>query len=63
VTEENPIAVPQQRRDNASFGKAFRGDRHRRIVPPAASRPCRAGRLLGKRIGSAVDLGTPVRGD
>lgn len=43
VTEQNPVAVPQQRRDDASLRRAFRGDRHRRIVPPVVSDtvPCR----------------------
>ena len=33
VTQQNPLAVPQQRRDDASLRRAFHGDRHRRIVP------------------------------
>jgi hypothetical protein len=43
VTEQNPVAVPQQRRDDASLRRAFRGDRHTRIVPPVVSDtvPCR----------------------
>jgi hypothetical protein len=38
VTQQNPVAVPEQRRDDASLRRAFRGDRHRRIIPPVASR-------------------------
>jgi hypothetical protein len=43
VTEQNPVAVPQQRRDDTSLRGAFRRDRHRRIVPPVVSDtvPCR----------------------
>jgi hypothetical protein len=40
VTQQNPVAVPQQRRDDASLRRAFRGDRHRCIVPPVACRHC-----------------------
>ena len=40
VTEQNPVAVPQQRRDDASLRRAFRGDRHGRILPPLVSRHC-----------------------
>lgn len=33
VTQQNPAAVPEQRRDDASLRRAFHGDRHRPIVP------------------------------
>ena len=55
VTEQNPVAVPQQRRDDTSLRGAFRGDRHRRIVPPVVSDtvPCRVPRCVPDRTESS----------
>jgi hypothetical protein len=63
VTEQNPVAVPQQRRDDASLRRAFRGDRHRRIVPPVVSDtvPCRAGKTGQEQSASLCPAGQGLR--